>query len=133
MAKKTHDEPRKIAGDYAGGIVKHYRLKKAWTQKQLAEKIGSSLSFISHIENGASLPANETVEKLVDALGISEGDAVMLTLHRLCMKFADLNALDRKTIEDILYVLLERRTCGLERKLAYLNSRYGKPLKDQKT
>lgn len=54
-----------------GENLAFFRRKKKYTQKELAEKIGVTPSFISHIENGISSPSDETLIKISNELGIS--------------------------------------------------------------
>lgn len=54
-----------------GKNLAFFRRKKKYTQKELAEKIGVTPSFISHIENGISSPSDETLIKISNELGIS--------------------------------------------------------------
>lgn len=51
-----------------------YRRKRNLTQKELAEKTGLSISFISHIENKVSEPSDENLKKIADALGVLPSD-----------------------------------------------------------
>ncbi len=46
--------------------LKEERRKKGWTQKEAAEKIGISRSYLSDIENGRTLPSGRLF------LGINE-------------------------------------------------------------
>ncbi len=54
-----------------GTNIAYFRRKKGLTQKELADKVNLSPSFISHIENGISNPSNETLEKISDILEVS--------------------------------------------------------------
>lgn len=45
------------------------RIKKGFTQGQLAKKVGTKQSAISRIESGNSNPSFEFLEKVVSALG----------------------------------------------------------------
>ena len=54
-----------------GENLAFFRRKKKYTQKELAEKIGVTPSFISHIENGISSPSDETLIKISNELEIS--------------------------------------------------------------
>lgn len=54
-----------------GTNIAFFRRKKGLTQKQLADKVNLSPSFISHIENGISNPSNETLEKISNILDVS--------------------------------------------------------------
>ncbi|GEA17786.1 helix-turn-helix domain-containing protein [Moorella sp. E306M] len=51
--------------------IKHLRTKNNYTLKQLAEKTGLSISFISDIENGRRNPSIDNLYKLSKALGVS--------------------------------------------------------------
>ena len=54
-----------------GENLAFFRRKKKYTQKELAEKIGVTPSFISHIENGISSPSDETLMKISNELGVT--------------------------------------------------------------
>src|SRR5699024_245473 len=54
-----------------GENLAFFRRKKKYTQKELAEKIGVTPSFISQIENGISSPSDETLIKISKELSIS--------------------------------------------------------------
>lgn len=54
-----------------GTNIAYFRRKKGLTQKELADKVNLSPSFISHIENGISNPSNETLEKISNILEVS--------------------------------------------------------------
>lgn len=45
------------------------RTKKGWSQKQLAEKIGTKQSAIARIEGGNANPSFDFLEKVAKALG----------------------------------------------------------------
>lgn len=47
-----------------GGRVRARRLRAALTQKELAERVGVSASFIGHIERAEKIPSLETMVKL---------------------------------------------------------------------
>ena len=51
-----------------GQGIKITRIKKRLNQKELAEKIGKSASFLSQIENGNRDPNIETLEKIAEEL-----------------------------------------------------------------
>ena len=52
--------------------IKEKREELGITQKELAEKIGISQSFLCDIEQGRSKPSIDTAVKLADALDISD-------------------------------------------------------------
>lgn len=53
-----------------GQKIKHLRTENDYTLKQLAEKTGLSISFISDIENGRRNPSLDNLDKLSRALGV---------------------------------------------------------------
>lgn len=53
-----------------GESIKKYRNIKGLTQKELAEKIMISRSFMSQIESGISKPSEENLKKIADCLGV---------------------------------------------------------------
>lgn len=53
-----------------GNNIKLYRKQKGLTQKQLAEKIGSTDSAITRYESNSREPSIETITKIADALGV---------------------------------------------------------------
>lgn len=57
----SDDQPRLAA----------YRLAKGWSQKRLAEEVGTSQSHIARIELGQSDPQISTVRRLCEVLGIT--------------------------------------------------------------
>lgn len=54
-----------------GMRIKEARIKKGWSQEQLANKLGTSKSVISGYETGRNDPAQSMVIKLADSLGVS--------------------------------------------------------------
>jgi ribosome-binding protein aMBF1 (putative translation factor) len=50
-------------------IIK-YRLKKGWSQTELAEAIGSRQPVISRLERGESNPSLQTLQKVATALNL---------------------------------------------------------------
>ena len=53
-----------------GRNIRKARLKKGWTQKQLAEAIGVKHNSISDWENGKSKPYADTLELIMGVLGV---------------------------------------------------------------
>ncbi len=51
-------------------IIKH-RLKRGWSQTQLAEAIGSRQPVISRLECGDGNPSIQTLQRVADALDLS--------------------------------------------------------------
>jgi transcriptional regulator with XRE-family HTH domain len=54
-----------------GERIAECRGSLGWTQKQLAEKAGISVTFLSELENGHRLPGTEIALRLADVLGVS--------------------------------------------------------------
>ena len=52
--------------------IKEKRERLGISQKELAEKVGMSQSFLCDIEQGRSKPSIDTAVRLADALGISD-------------------------------------------------------------
>lgn len=57
-----------------GEKIKAARQKIGITQKQLAERLGTSPQNLAQYENGKRQPKIETLEKIASALGVSEFD-----------------------------------------------------------
>ena len=54
-----------------GNRIREYRKKMNWTQEQLSESAGISLSFLGHIERGSRKASIETIVSLCNAMKIS--------------------------------------------------------------
>ena len=52
-------------------LIKEARSKKEWTQKQLADAVGVTASFITKVEAGESYPSYERCFSLANVLGLS--------------------------------------------------------------
>jgi DNA-binding XRE family transcriptional regulator len=48
----------------------YYRLRKGWSQKQLAERASTSQSYIARLESGAVDPQVSTLRRLAEVLGM---------------------------------------------------------------
>lgn len=57
-----------------GNNIKKYRKLKSLTQKELAEKVSISRSFMSQIEKGISNPSDENLKKIAECLDVSVND-----------------------------------------------------------
>ncbi len=53
-----------------GNRVRTARRNKAWTQEELAERVGISASFLGHIERGTRVASLETFVSLCNVLEI---------------------------------------------------------------
>ena len=74
-----------------GERLKAYRLKNHLSQMELAEKIGSSTSSISHLENGTHSPSLETLLRLSQVLNIGIDDILFDSLPAVESVFLDKN------------------------------------------
>ena len=54
-----------------GKKIKYYRIKQGYTQEKLSELIDISQKALSSIEIGENFVTAETLDKLLDALGIT--------------------------------------------------------------
>lgn len=66
MAEINKEEINKKFGD----IFREYRLKKGYTQEEIAEKLGISSKYISRVENGIQGVSDETLIKYINILEI---------------------------------------------------------------
>jgi DNA-binding SARP family transcriptional activator/tetratricopeptide (TPR) repeat protein/DNA-binding XRE family transcriptional regulator len=68
-------------GDDAGGLVRRYRQKAGFTQRQLAAAAGVSVGVVRDLEQGLTAhPRAESVRLLAGALGLSQHQARELSL-----------------------------------------------------
>ncbi len=72
--RKAIEEARQWVGNTFhgedGDTVRTLRLRKGWSQTQLAEAIGTSQSHVARIERGDQNLAIQTCRRLSDVLGI---------------------------------------------------------------
>ena len=54
-----------------GQRIKECRKEKRWTQKELAQRIGTSYKYISHVENGVKFPSLEMLICIARELDVS--------------------------------------------------------------
>lgn len=69
-----------------GERIKHYRLKRGMTQKELADKMGIRPVGISQYESGKRIPKPETIKRIAHALDINpyylqEGKSLIASLN----------------------------------------------------
>ncbi len=69
MTNKHDDISKKI-----GTKIKLERVKRNWSQEELAEKADLSKNHVGAIERGTSSPTVETLAKIADAFGIPLND-----------------------------------------------------------
>jgi transcriptional regulator with XRE-family HTH domain len=64
-------EPTEDAAPELGKRITELRERRGWTQKQLAEKAGFSVAFLSEIENGKRNVSSAKLLRIADELGAS--------------------------------------------------------------
>jgi DNA-binding XRE family transcriptional regulator len=64
------DAEEKAYAFYTGQIIEDARKKAKITQAELARRIGSNRSYISHIEKGVTEPRISTFYRIMNALGV---------------------------------------------------------------
>jgi DNA-binding XRE family transcriptional regulator len=62
---------KKAFAFYTGQIIEQARKEAKMTQTQLAEKLGSSKSYISRVETGRTEPKVSTFFRIASALGLA--------------------------------------------------------------
>ena len=65
--------PKKEAAAEIGSIIRETRLSKGMNQKELADKIGLTPSFLSQLENDQISPSLNSYLQICEALGVSPG------------------------------------------------------------
>ena len=84
-----------------GENIKEIRKNKGYTQKQLAEKLGTSPQNLAQYENGKRQPKLETIKKMADALECSVADLDDSITEKFQTKFdvrKYITAIDKKII-----------------------------------
>lgn len=66
-----------------GKTIKEIRKQRNLTQKQLADQIEISRSYLSDIENGNKNPSIKTTQRLAEKLGVT---VAYLTSGKKCMQ-----------------------------------------------
>jgi transcriptional regulator with XRE-family HTH domain len=54
--------------------VKRLRLAKGWSQEELADRAGRHRTFISQIERATKSPTVASVDRIAQALGVTNGE-----------------------------------------------------------
>lgn len=58
--------------------LKNYRIKNNLTQKQMAEKLGSSQGYYSKLENGAMKPGMNMINRIAKVLKLQPSSVVKM-------------------------------------------------------
>ncbi len=65
-----------------GSRIRELRKNKNINQEQLAELVGVEPTSVSNIENGRNYPSFNTLEKMVEVLGITFNDIFIFQHHQ---------------------------------------------------
>jgi transcriptional regulator with XRE-family HTH domain len=86
-----------------GKRLREERLKRSYSQEELAEKAGLSSVFISHIECGSAKASLETLVKVCNALGVTPDLILYDSFHESRTYFSDeiSSLLDKCSDEEI--------------------------------
>lgn len=105
--------------DYSllGKRVANLRKQQGFTQEQLAEKIGLTPIFISHIETNRSVPSLKTTIKLCNALQVGpeellmgmEPDSRQYLNNDILRKLEACTPEERRLVDGFLELLLSQR------------------------
>jgi transcriptional regulator with XRE-family HTH domain len=91
-------EPQGNVGRKAtlGERIRELRLKRGWTQQQLAERVGIQQKQISSYERGANVPSGQTFIALAEAFGVSLDYLAQISPHSSAQAaIADLDLLEK--------------------------------------
>ena len=91
-----------------GGVVRYLRTSAGFTQLELAERVGSDHTYLSHIEAGRREPSLRMLRHLARELSVPPGLLLALVV------FADFPETDRARYEDLLKAILEVGRAGME-------------------
>ena len=97
-----------------GKRIRESRIKKGYTQQDLAERADVGVVYISEIERGIKMPSLYIFIKIIDALGVSADyilrDEISTGKEYVCMEITEkliaLTPSQRKTATDILNAYL---------------------------
>jgi transcriptional regulator with XRE-family HTH domain len=59
-----------ICGQF-GKRLRQLRVKRGWSQEELAYRVGMDVSFLSELENGKKEPCLRKIKELAQGLGVS--------------------------------------------------------------
>jgi transcriptional regulator with XRE-family HTH domain len=65
-----------------GGAIRILRVESGISQEGLSEKTGLSQTSISQIENGVKTPTKKSIEKICNALGITEAMLYIMAIEK---------------------------------------------------
>ena len=102
--------------DNIGPLVRRHRRHYRITLKEMAEKTGLSISFLSEIERGVAKPSMASLRKVAQALGIS------------LLSFSDIEDIPEARHRQVLYPREEIREMGYVTKVNVVRSGQRKKL-----
>lgn len=102
--------------DNIGPLVRRHRRHYRITLKEMAEKTGLSISFLSEIERGVAKPSMASLRKVAQALGIS------------LLSFSDIEDIPEARHRQVLYPREENREMGYVTKVNVVRSGQRKKL-----
>ena len=97
-----------------GPAISRARVRKGYSQKQLAQLCGITPTYMSQIEGGKKVPSYSLVEKLCQGLGIKQQD-----IYRTMFLDSFVNEnpeSDKAEFISILREMLDRLTVSTDRK-----------------
>ena len=68
--------------DHAGPVLRAARERAGATQRDIAERAGSSTATVSRLENGVALPSDRLVDAILDAYCVVTGVPRLELLER---------------------------------------------------
>jgi transcriptional regulator with XRE-family HTH domain len=68
--------------DYAGPVLRGARERAGATQREVAERAGSSTATVSRLENGIALPSDPLIDAILDAYCVVTGVSRLELLER---------------------------------------------------
>ena len=98
-----------------GKRIRESRIKKGYTQQDLARRADIGVVYLSEIERGVKMPSLNIFIKIIDALDVSADyilrDMISTGREYICMEITEklltLTAHQRKTATDILNAYLD--------------------------
>ena len=102
--------------DNIGPLVRRHRRHYRITLKEMAEKTGLSISFLSEIERGVAKPSMASLRKVAQALGIS------------LLSFSDIEDIPEARHRQVLYPREDNREMGYVTKVNVVRSGQRKKL-----
>lgn len=78
-----------------GKKVRQERLKRGWTQEELAEKIDMNASFVGQVERGLKAASFDTLERLSRIFGVEVVDFLKKGDDKAC---SEPQAMERKVV-----------------------------------